>query len=162
MNTRAAVQTENFKQHFAPMGYLIHDVARLLRRRFEEESRIHGVTLPQWRALAQIAKSGGISQVALAGLIDSDPMTVSGVLDRLEKRGLIERVPDPGDNRAKLARITPEGTELVTTAREVGRKLFEGALQGVSEKDRQTVIDALGCIRDNLNNQSASYKELQE
>src|SRR5215467_11928088 len=88
------------------IGFLVHEVARLMKRRFEDEARVHGVTLPQWRALAEIAQSGGISQVALASCIDTDPMTLSGILDRLEKRGLIERYADPNDSRAKLARMT--------------------------------------------------------
>ena len=88
------------------IGFLVHEVARLFRRRFEEEARVHGITLPQWRALAEIYKNQGISQVALAGCIDSDPMTLSGILVRLEKRGLVERYPDPNDSRAKLARLT--------------------------------------------------------
>jgi MarR family transcriptional regulator for hemolysin len=43
-------------RHRAPLGYLIHEVARLMKRRFEDEARSLGITLPQWRALAQIAK----------------------------------------------------------------------------------------------------------
>jgi MarR family transcriptional regulator, transcriptional regulator for hemolysin len=155
------VQTQDSQPPY-PLGYLIHDVARLLRRRFEEEARIHGITLPQWRALAQIAKTDGISQVGLAGLIDTDPMTLSGILDRLEKRGLVERIADPGDSRAKLARITTEGAQLVNIARNVGREMFENAQTGVAEKDRQTMIEALRCIRSNLTGQSTQFKELQE
>ena len=94
------------------VGFLVHEVARLLKRRFEDEARIHGVTLPQWRALAEISNSEGISQVSLANAVDTDPMTMSGILDRLEKRGLIERFVDPNDSRAKLARMTAEGEPL--------------------------------------------------
>src|SRR4051812_47204216 len=83
------------------VGFLVHEVARLFRRRFEDEARAHGVTLPQWRALVEIYKNDGVSQVSLAGSVDTDPMTMSGILDRLEKRGLIERYADPNDSRAK-------------------------------------------------------------
>lgn len=135
----------------APVGYLVHEVARLFRRRFEDEARIHGVTLPQWRALAEIHRQEGISQVSLAGCIDTDPMTLSGILDRLEKRGLIERYTDPNDSRAKLARLSPAGLELVTTAKNVGRELYENALEGLTPAEREAVIAGLMHIRDNLN-----------
>lgn len=135
----------------APVGYLVHEVARLFRRRFEDEARIHGVTLPQWRALAEIHRQEGISQVSLAGCIDTDPMTLSGILDRLEKRGLIERYSDPNDSRAKLARLSPTGLELVTTAKNVGRELYENALEGLTPAEREAVIAGLMHIRDNLN-----------
>jgi len=147
-------------KHQAPMGYLIHEVARLMKRRFEEEARVHGITLPQWRVLAQVALNEGISQVALAAATDTDPMTVSGVLDRLEKRGLIDRYPDPTDSRAKLARLTAEGEEIFTTARKVGLSMYEAALEGVTSDERQTVITALSKMRENLSGQTADLEEV--
>jgi MarR family transcriptional regulator for hemolysin len=141
------------------IGFLVHEVARLFRRRFEDEARVHGVTLPQWRTLIEIFKQEGISQVALAGHIDTDPMTMSGILDRLEKRGLIERYTDPNDSRAKLARLTTEGGELVKTARNVGLELYENALAGLSPADREEMTAGLICIRNNLANMTTEQKE---
>jgi len=141
------------------IGFLVHEVARLFRRRFEDEARTHNVTLPQWRALIEIHKNEGISQVSLAGCIDTDPMTLSGILDRLEKRGLVERYPDPNDSRAKLARLTDEGSSLVRTARHVGRELYENALGGLSQAERDRLATALIRIRNNLNNMTAEEKE---
>jgi DNA-binding MarR family transcriptional regulator len=141
------------------VSFLVHDVARLFRRRFEDEARTHGVTMPQWRALVEIARKSGISQVALAGCIDTDPMTLSGVLDRLEKRGLIERYVDPNDSRAKLARMTASGEELVNTARNVGRGLHEQALTGIEPEQREELAEALRRVRDNLNRMNAEQKD---
>ena len=99
-------------QHRAPIGYLVHEVARLFRRRFEDEARIHGVTLPQWRALAEIHRQEGISQVSLAGCIDTDPMTLSGILDRLEKRGLVAMQPGE-DQREATLNLTAAGHAMI-------------------------------------------------
>lgn len=148
----------DFKHH-APLGYLIHEVARLLKRRFEEEAKTHGITLPQWKALAQIALKDNITQRALADAIDADPMTMSGILDRLEKRGLIDRLPDPKDSRAKLARLTPEGDQLFRKAREVGLALFEAATAGLSETEHEVMKTALCKMRDNLSGQTADLEE---
>lgn len=145
-----------------PLGYLIYEVSRLWKRRFEEEARLHGITLPQWRTLAQLSKNHRISQAALAALIDTDPMTMSGILDRLEKHGLIERVPDPDDSRAKQAQLTPKAVELVASAKNIGLGLFERALQGVSEADRAILTDSLTCMRNNLAGLVAEEKEMQE
>lgn len=131
--------------------FLVHEVARLFRRRFEEEAKMHGFTLPQWRALAEIFQNEGISQVALAAILDVDQMTVSGIVGRLEKRGLIERYPNPNDSRAKLARLTPEGRELITRAKNVGRVVYENALDGLSEAQRVELKAGLALVRDNLN-----------
>jgi MarR family transcriptional regulator for hemolysin len=84
---------------------------------------------------------------------------LSGILDRLEKRGLVERYTDPNDSRAKLARLTAEGAELVSTAKNVGRELYENALSGVSASERDRLGVGLRRIRDNLNNMTAEEKE---
>jgi DNA-binding MarR family transcriptional regulator len=148
------MKTESFKTR-APMGYLIHEVARLMKRRFEDEARLHDITLPQWRTLSQIALSEGVTQAQLAANIDVDPMTMSGILNRLEKRGLIDRAPDPADSRAKLARLTAEGEALFETARTVGLAMYETALEGVSKADQDVVVAALARMRDNLTGQTA-------
>lgn len=147
------MQPKNPKE--ATIGYLVHEVARLFRRRFETFASEHGVTLTQWRALAQIHRQPSISQVALAGAIDSDPMTMSGVLERLERRGLVERYPDPDDSRAKLARLTAEGEELVRVASDVGQELHALAITGLNEEERSCLTKGLTHIRDNLQNTTA-------
>jgi DNA-binding MarR family transcriptional regulator len=86
-------------------------------------------------------------------------MTMSGILDRLEKRGLIERYADPNDSRAKLARMTKAGEELVDVARNVGLAMYENALNGLSAEDRAQIVAGLQHIRDNLNNMTAEQKE---
>ena len=144
------------------IGYIVHEVARAFRRRFEDEARAHGLTLPQWRALVVIDQEAGITQVALAGCIDTDPMTISGILDRLEKRGLIERYPHPTDSRAKLSRLTPEGADLVLAARDLGRQLYTRSIAGVEDSQIELIFSGLSQIRDNLNNldqAAASAKE---
>lgn len=148
----------------SPLGYLIHDVARLMRRRFEDHARHFQLTLPQWRAMGQLSKTDGLSQVTLAGMIEADPMTVSGIIDRLETKGWVERVPDPTDSRAKLVRLTPSARTLVEEMRGVGRTLFDEALEGVSEADREVLVNSLSRICANLNNTNNTrvpQKELQ-
>lgn len=140
-------------------GFLIHEVARLLRRRFEEEASVHGFTLPQWRALAEISRNPGIAQVQLAAAIDTDQMTVSGIVSRLEKRGLIERNPDPNDSRAKLAQLTPAGAELVASAKNVGRAVYQEALSGLGDAEGEALTASLRTIRDNLNRMAAEQRE---
>ena len=145
-----------------PVGYLIAEVHRLMKRRIEDESREHGITLPQWRALAELTLNEGMNQSELAGCIDTDPMTVSGILDRLERRGLIERSADPNDSRAKRAVATPEGAQLVEEVRAVGRVVYEHAMRGISAAERKQLIDVLTRMKENVSSMNADQKELVE
>ena len=158
MNQTPPSAADTFKER-APLGYLLHDVMRLMKRRFEEEAKSHGVTLPQWRTLAQVAASDGISQKSLALAIDADQMTVSGMLDRLERRGLVTRLVDPADSRAKLARITNEGSDVVESARAVGTAMYEAAMVGVAPSDAAVAMQVLQQMRENLLGQPADAKE---
>lgn len=150
---------DHIDKHQAPLGYLIFEVNRLFKRRFEELAKTNGVTLPQWRALAQIAMHENITQREIADSIDADPMTVSGILDRLEKRGLIDRFADPSDSRAKVARLTPAGEVMFGEARAVGLTMYEAAIVGLSEHERQVMKTALCKMRDNLTAQPAELEE---
>jgi DNA-binding MarR family transcriptional regulator len=143
----------------APVGYLLHEVARLMKRRFEVEAREHEMTLPQFRTLAQIAANPRATQTALSAAIDSDPMTMSGILDRLDKRGLIERYPNPDDSRAKLAHITPAGEEMVKSVRATGLELYSAAMAGISKADQKIIAEGLAQMRENLLTMTADLKE---
>jgi DNA-binding MarR family transcriptional regulator len=60
---------------------------------------------------------------------------VTGIVDRLEARGLVERRPDPADRRVKLAAATDEGRRIATDLRESLRFARE-PLAGLDEKER--------------------------
>jgi DNA-binding MarR family transcriptional regulator len=87
---------------------------------------------------------------------------MSGILDRLEKRGLITRYPDPSDSRAKLAAITEAGEEIVLSGREIGLGLLGAAEKGLSKREIEQLGKLLNKIKDNLQSgEAARTKELQ-
>ena len=65
---------------------MLHDVARLLRTRFDQRARTHGMTRAQWVILARLSRQPGLSQNELAGICEVEPITVARLVDRLEKR----------------------------------------------------------------------------
>lgn len=143
----------------APISKLIFSVTKQMRRVFEQHARIQDMTLPQWRALGQLVQSNGLSQAALATLIETDPMTTSKILRLLETRGLIERLPDPSDSRAKIVRATPPVTAMVEAMKAVAGELHETMLDGISESDREVLVRSLNKIFDNLAGQSDRQKD---
>ncbi|HEV7717439.1 MAG TPA: MarR family winged helix-turn-helix transcriptional regulator [Arsenicitalea sp.] len=140
-------------------GYVVHDLARLLRRHFDTEAQRHGLTLPQWRLIAQLAVSDGLSQVALAGLIDTDPMTVSGLIERLESKGLVNRTPDPVDSRAKIVMLTDNARAVIAEMRRLSDSISAELFDGIADDERATALRVLQKMSANLSKQRAPGKE---
>ncbi|MCY1706584.1 MarR family winged helix-turn-helix transcriptional regulator [Pannonibacter sp. SL95] len=111
-----------------PLGLLLTDVARLLRRRLEAalEQVDTGLTSAEARAVNIIRRMPGRRQGVLAELMGIEPMTLVGHLDRLERAGIIRRVVDPADRRARII-------ELTEAARPVLLRIDEALVQVRSE-----------------------------
>lgn len=149
-----------FKSNEAHIGYLVSEVSKVFRRRFEDVAKQHDLTLPQWRVLKELSLENGLAQVTLATLVDADPMTLSGILDRLEKRELVRREPAPNDSRAKIVRLTATGQTLFETAKALGTELYEMAVEGMSAAELQATAAGLIRMRNNLNGVAAVQKEI--
>src|SRR2546421_2461202 len=79
------------------IGFLLHDVARLMRKRFEQNARDLGLTRSQCQVLAHLARHEGIQQGSLAEIHEVEPITLTRIVDRLEEAGLVERRLHPTD-----------------------------------------------------------------
>src|SRR5712672_4409207 len=98
--------SRSMEANSSTLDFLLHDVARLLRKRFEQNARGSGLTRSQWQVLTYLARNEGISQSGLADLLEIEPITLGRIVDKLQTRGLIERRPDPSDRRAWLLHLT--------------------------------------------------------
>lgn len=94
--------------------------------------REYGITGPQLWALWELGRSGPLNLKELAGRMYLGGSTVVGVLDRLEARGLAERLQDPGDRRRVSIRLTAAGAKLLATAPHPAHGQLLHALQGMS------------------------------
>ncbi len=131
-------------------GFLIHDVARLLRKRFEQHARGIGLTRSQYQALAYLSRQEGVHQSGLAEMLEIEPITIGRILDKLEARGLIERRQDPKDRRVWLLYLTDAARPLLEVMRDLGQITRSEALDGVSEADRDALCAALALMKTNL------------
>jgi DNA-binding MarR family transcriptional regulator len=132
------------------LGFLLHEVARLLRRRFEQISRDSGLTRSQWQALAYLDQNEGINQSGLAELLDVEPITLSRILDKLEACELIGRHPHPSDRRVRILRLAPAGRLKLTQARKLGEIARCEALTGLSEAEGLRLLETLKVLKFNL------------
>jgi MarR family transcriptional regulator for hemolysin len=139
------------------IGFLVVDVARLLRRRFEAalEAAGLGVTAGEARALHHAAAAGSVRQALIAERMAVEPMTLVGYLDRLEKAGLVERTPDPADRRAKLVRITPAADAVMARIAEIALDVRRRATTGMSTEEVDRMREGLKLMRGNLGDAQA-------
>ncbi|KUM26510.1 MarR family transcriptional regulator [Mesorhizobium loti] len=132
------------------IGFVLHDVARLLRKRFEQRSRSAGLTRAQWQVLSSLSRHEGIHQNKLADLIEIMPITLARLLDKMEARGFIKRRPNPADRRAWLLYLTPQAHPLIAVMRDNGQKTRDEAFAGLSADAQQQLLQALCLIKSNL------------
>jgi DNA-binding MarR family transcriptional regulator len=132
------------------LGFLLHDVARLLRKRFEQRARPLGLTRSQWQVLAHLAQREGIQQGTLAELLEVEPITLVRILDKLATAGLVERRAHASDRRIWLLYLTPAAHPMLDLMREPASRTRAEALKGFSEQEREQLLAMLGRMKVNL------------
>lgn len=132
------------------LGFLVSDVARLLRKRFEQRARGLGLTRAQWQVLAYLSRNEGIQQGALAEMLEVEPITLGRILDRLESAAMVERRAHPTDRRIWLLHMKPEAHPILEEMRILGAETRADALAGIEEPDRARLADMLSAMRCNL------------
>jgi len=134
------------------LGFVLKDISRLMRKRFDERARASGVTVSQWRVLLTLLRYEGSNQGFLADLLEVEPITLCRMIDRLEESGLVERRRDPADRRAWLIHLTEKAHPVVTQLRTVGNDLLNDARAGLSDQQYAELMHALAVVRANLSN----------
>src|SRR3984957_12245038 len=132
------------------LGFLIHEENRLMRKRFEQKARNSGLTRSQWQAIAYLSKNEGIHQGALAELLEIEPITLVRILDKLVERGLVERRQHGTDRRIWLLFLKDAARPLLATMQQIGEATRAEALVGVSEGDRDRLLETLTQMKSNL------------
>jgi len=134
------------------LGFLLSDVSRLLRRRFDERARASGASVAQWRVLKILLRTPGLNQGQLAELLEVEPITACRMIDRLEEAGFVERRRDPADRRAWRIHLTDKAGPVLDELHVLAADLIEETLQGFSSRQREELIAALEGLRANLTN----------
>ena len=132
------------------LGFLIHDVQRLLRKRFETRASGLGLSSAQWRLMVRVAKEEGISQARLAELLEIEPISVSRLVDRMEEGGWIERRSDAADRRVRMIFPTAKASAAYAEVKSLAGEVYEQSLTGVSLEHRRVLIKALEAMAENL------------
>src|SRR5665213_2310090 len=123
------------------IAFQIMDVARMLRTYADQRARQFGISRAQWAVLMRIERTEGLKQTELAEILDLQPISLTGLLDRL---------PDPNDRRANRLYLKPAARPLLDQLAELGTDMMATVLDGLDGKTIERMLNDLIRIKDNL------------
>jgi DNA-binding MarR family transcriptional regulator len=132
------------------LGFLIHDVSRLRRSAFDRCLKPLNVTRSQWWVLAYLSREDGMTQSQLAEELDLGKVAVGGLIDRLEKAGLLRRDADATDRRVNRVFLEPKSKQLIAKMRKVSHQLNQQILQGLDDSNLESTAVTLDAMKRNL------------
>lgn len=121
-----------------------------LNQAFRRRIAHTGVTPDQFTVLRSLLEvdPGGITQRSLARMMTSDPNTVASLLERMEKTGLVKRLPHESDRRAHRIKLLPVGKKKYAEIREIAVALQTETLGVLPEDRREEFLENLALVAD--------------
>lgn len=134
------------------IGFLVHDVSRLRRTAFDQRMRPLGITRSQWWVLSGVSRHGdaGITQSELANVLDLGKVALGGLIDRLEKRGFVERRSDPKDRRINRVYLKTKGRLTLDKMQKIGTEMNARIMSRVSLTQQHELAGMLHTMKANL------------
>jgi DNA-binding MarR family transcriptional regulator len=133
------MSTSTYPGHDRFLPYLINRTATQINRRMLDILAQHGLTLTHWRVLAFLSGREGLSIGELAQATMTEQSTLSRSLRALEGLGYINRRGCSTDTRSVLVHLEPKGRKAFESMLEPALELEALYMQGMSERDRQTL-----------------------
>lgn len=117
------------------LGFIISRTNQKLSNYLTRKFKPYDITPEQWGLLNRLWEKDGISQKELSEITMKDQTTVTRILDKLERKGLIKRQTCPNDRRSFLIFLTDTGRNLEDQLVPIAYEVLDEALQGISEKE---------------------------
>jgi len=134
------------------LGMLIGQVHRLSTKKFVQNSHNSGldISMDQWIVLGPIWENEGISHKEISEYCLKDKTSVTRIIDTLEKKNLVVRVPDQLDHRVKRVVLSNKGKELFLQAIPIMELTRDELRNGITEQDIESLRSVLTKIYNNL------------
>lgn len=129
-------------------GHFIRRAQQVSSAYFAEELAESELTSVQMVALVTIADNPGIDATRLSEIIDFDRATIGGVVDRLQRKGLIQRGVNAQDKRSKTMQATPAGKALLKVSLPKVERVQERLLAPLSPDERETFLRLIKVVID--------------
>jgi MarR family transcriptional regulator, organic hydroperoxide resistance regulator len=130
----------------------IHEIQKQLEKRLYQSLSNHDITVPQIRVMSEIAQKPGMSVKDLTAILPISQSTISGIIERLEKKGLLRKTPHPSDRRLTLLYVSEETQLFLSTKlNNFYSSILEEHFAGISEDEKNTVIKGISILETCLN-----------
>ncbi|GAA4302305.1 DNA-binding MarR family transcriptional regulator [Actinomadura luteofluorescens] len=125
------------------VGFLMARTSGLMVRITNGHLAGRGLRVRHFSVLSYVCDRDGASQREIAAYLGLDPSPVVALVDALEAEGLVERLPHPGDRRARLVAPTPRGRELREQAKKDVEAARERFLERLAPEERDLLLGLL-------------------
>lgn len=132
------------------LGYNICYTARKIYHSVSKNLENLNITPEQWAVLKKLSEEEEISQKELSIKMDKDQNTIKAIIDRLEKKEYIKRLPNPKDKRAFLLILTEKAKENLVILKSAENEALKNLYTGLSEDDIKNLETYLEIIRKNI------------
>ena len=132
------------------VGFLISDVARLMRTAFDRRVRRLGLTRSQWLVINRLHRRPGATQSELAEMLEVEKATAGRMVDRMEKKGWVERRPDAGDRRVNRLHLTAEADLIQLRLARISERMIDDALALLAPAERDVFAELMRRVKRQL------------
>ena len=132
------------------LAWTLNHIARVVLRQFSARLQPFGLTPPQWGVLVALWGRDGQSLTELAHASSFDGPTMTGIVDRLEQAGLVERRRHPSDRRVVNVHLTNAGRALHEHLPQVAEETNRAITRGLTDGELAEFTRMLTVIAANL------------
>lgn len=140
------------EDHSGEIVRLVYDLANRMRQSMTKSIGHEGFTFPQGLVVSVLHRFGEMKVSQIGRTIGLSASTTSGIIDRLEKQQMVERVRSQQDKRIVNVRLTEhflqKHPDFVHSPQEKISQLFTGMLRGSTEQEQQKIIEGLQTLND--------------
>jgi MarR family transcriptional regulator, organic hydroperoxide resistance regulator len=141
------------------LPYLVNRVGSIVAEQFGEEALApHGLSLAMWRVLAALASAGEQRQIDLADLTSIDSSTLSRLVTRLIRVGLVTRTRSSISNREVVVKLSARGNTIVAGLIPIARDYETAAIGGLSPEELMVLKRCLRRMYSNMKQRPAAQQ----
>jgi DNA-binding MarR family transcriptional regulator len=133
------------------LPYLVNRVGTIIAEQFGADALArHGLSIAEWRVLAVLASNGGQRQIDLADLTSTEASTLSRLVSRLIRVGLVTRTRSANSNREVVVKLSPKGSVLVGRLIPIALDYEQAAIGNLSAQELAVLKRCLRRVYDNM------------